>query len=77
MKQKKLLFTLATVAILLIATCIITAASTAPVGEQPMSLKVQEKSDSMDMIKRPDAAELATTGRFYLQVGFNEFFDIQ
>ena len=44
MKQKKLLFTLATVAILLIATCIITAASTAPVGEQPMSLKVQEKS---------------------------------
>lgn len=39
-------------------------------------LKVQEKSDSMDMIKRPDAAELAQTGRFYLQVGFNEFFDI-
>lgn len=39
-------------------------------------LKVQEKSDSMDMIKRPDAAELSTTGRFYLQVGFNEFFDI-
>ncbi|MGN0369700.1 MAG: type VII secretion protein EssC [Butyrivibrio sp.] len=39
-------------------------------------LKVQEKSDSMDMIKRPDAAELSATGRFYLQVGFNEFFDI-
>lgn len=39
-------------------------------------LKVQEKSDSMDMIKRPDAAELSSTGRFYLQVGFNEFFDI-
>ncbi len=39
-------------------------------------LKVQEKSDSMDMIKRPDAAELSATGRFYLQVGYNEFFDM-
>lgn len=39
-------------------------------------LKVQERADSMDMIKRPDAAELAETGRFYLQVGFNEFFAI-
>ncbi|MBQ5951819.1 MAG: type VII secretion protein EssC [Lachnospiraceae bacterium] len=39
-------------------------------------LKVQEKADSMDMIKRPDAAALAETGRFYLQVGFNEFFDM-
>lgn len=37
-------------------------------------LKVQERSDSMDMIKRPDAAALAETGRFYLQVGFNELF---
>lgn len=37
-------------------------------------LKVQERADSMDMIKRPDAAQLAETGRFYLQVGFNEFF---
>lgn len=37
-------------------------------------LKVQDKSDSMDMIKRPDAAELKETGRFYLQVGFNEYF---
>lgn len=37
-------------------------------------LKVQEKADSNDMIKRPDAAELSNTGRFYLQVGFNEFF---
>lgn len=37
-------------------------------------LKVQSKQDSEDMIKRPDAAELAATGRFYLQVGFNEFF---
>ena len=37
-------------------------------------LKVQDKSDSQDMIKRPDAAELSQTGRFYLQVGFNELF---
>ena len=39
-------------------------------------LKVQEKSDSMDVIKRADAAEIAETGRFYLQVGFNELFEI-
>lgn len=37
-------------------------------------LKVQEKADSVDMIKRPEAAELSNTGRFYLQVGFNEYF---
>lgn len=37
-------------------------------------LKVQEKADSEDMIKRPDAAALSQTGRFYLQVGFNELF---
>ena len=37
-------------------------------------LKVQDKADSQEMIKRPDAAELSQTGRFYLQVGFNEFF---
>ena len=37
-------------------------------------LKVQDKSDSMDMIKCPDAAEIKTTGRFYLQVGYNELF---
>ena len=39
-------------------------------------LKVQDKGDSMDMIKRPDAAEIAQTGRFYLQVGFNELFEL-
>ena len=37
-------------------------------------LKVQDKSDSMDMIKCPDAASLKETGRFYLQVGYNELF---
>lgn len=41
-----------------------------------LCLKVQEKSDSVDMIKRADAAELAVTGRFYLQVGFNEIFEM-
>ena len=37
-------------------------------------LKVQDKSDSMDMLKRGEAAELKETGRFYLQVGYNEYF---
>lgn len=37
-------------------------------------LKVQDKSDSMEVIKRPDAAEIKETGRFYLQVGYNEYF---
>lgn len=37
-------------------------------------LKVQDTSDSMDMIKCPDAAALSTTGRYYLQVGYNELF---
>ena len=37
-------------------------------------LKVQEKEDSIDVIKCPDAAYLNKTGRFYLQVGYNELF---
>jgi len=37
-------------------------------------LKVQDRSDSMDMLKRPEASELKETGRFYLQVGNNELF---
>lgn len=37
-------------------------------------LKVQDKSDSMEMLKRPEAAELRNIGSFYLQVGYNEFF---
>ncbi len=37
-------------------------------------LKVQEKSDSNEMIKCPDAAYLKNVGRFYLQVGYNELF---
>jgi len=37
-------------------------------------LKVQDKSDSKEMIQLPDAAFLKEAGRFYLQVGYNEFF---
>lgn len=37
-------------------------------------LKVQDRGDSIEMLKRPEAAELKQTGRFYLQVGYNEFF---
>lgn len=37
-------------------------------------LRVQDRNDSMEMLKRPEAAELKNTGRFYLQVGYNEFF---
>ncbi|MCM1103362.1 MAG: type VII secretion protein EssC [Clostridium sp.] len=39
-------------------------------------LKVQDRADSNDMLKRPDAAEIAETGRFYLQVGYNELFEL-
>ena len=39
-------------------------------------LKVQEKSDSSEVIKKPDAALLKQTGRFYFQVGFDEIFVI-
>ncbi len=37
-------------------------------------LRVQEKSDSTEVIKCPDAAFLKNTGRFYFQVGYNEIF---
>ena len=39
-------------------------------------LKVQDGSDSMEMLKRPEAASIKETGRFYLQVGYNDLFDI-
>lgn len=39
-------------------------------------LKVQDRSDSMEMIRKPDAASIKEIGRFYLQVGFDEYFDI-
>lgn len=37
-------------------------------------LKVQTRADSDEMLRRPEAAEIKETGRFYLQVGYNEFF---
>lgn len=37
-------------------------------------LKVQTRADSDEMLRRPEAAELKETGRFYLQVGYNEYF---
>ena len=37
-------------------------------------LKVQDAADSKEMLKRPDAASLKQTGRFYLQVGYDEYF---
>ena len=39
-------------------------------------LKVQDRSDSMEMLRRPEAASIKETGRFYLQVGYDEYFDI-
>lgn len=39
-------------------------------------LRVQDKSDSIDVIKRGDAAELKKAGQFYLQVGNNEYFTL-
>ena len=39
-------------------------------------LKVQDKSDSIDMLKKPDASTLVETGRFYLQVGYDELFEL-
>lgn len=39
-------------------------------------MKVQDKGDSMEMLGRPEAALLTKTGRFYLQVGFNEIFEM-
>ncbi len=37
-------------------------------------LKVQDETDSNEMLKRPDAAMLKQAGRYYLQVGMNEIF---
>ena len=39
-------------------------------------LKVQDRSDSMEMLKKPDAASIKDVGRFYLQVGYDDYFDI-
>ena len=39
-------------------------------------LKVQDRSDSMEMLKRPEAASIKEPGRFYLQVGYDDYFDL-
>lgn len=39
-------------------------------------LKVQDKSDSSDVIERPDAAYLKQSGRFYIKVGNDDYFEI-
>ena len=39
-------------------------------------LRVQDKGDSNEVIKSPDAAFLKQTGRFFFQVGFNEVFEL-
>lgn len=41
-----------------------------------VSLKVADAADSQEMIRRPDAAEITQAGRFFLMVGYNEYFDI-
>ena len=39
-------------------------------------LKVQDTSDSQEVLKKPDAAYLKKTGRFYLQVGYDEVYTL-
>ncbi len=39
-------------------------------------LRVQDKGDSNEVIKCPDAAYLKQAGRFYFQVGYNEVFTL-
>jgi S-DNA-T family DNA segregation ATPase FtsK/SpoIIIE len=41
-----------------------------------LCLKVQTTSDSQEMLKRPEAAEIKEKGRGYLQVGNNEIFTL-
>lgn len=41
-----------------------------------LCLRVQDRQDSMEMLKRPEAALLTKTGRGYLQIGNNESFEL-
>ena len=41
-----------------------------------LALKVQNESDSKEIIKTPDAAFITQTGRAYLQVGNNEIYEL-
>ncbi len=40
-----------------------------------LCLKVQDRQDSMEMLKRPEAADLTRIGRGYLQIGNDELFE--
>ena len=37
-------------------------------------LKVQDEADSKEILKNPDAAHIREAGRFYLQVGYDEYY---
>ena len=39
-------------------------------------LKVQDESDSKEMLKHADAAYITKSGRFYLQVGYDEIYEL-
>lgn len=39
-------------------------------------LKVQDTGDSQEVLRKPDAAYLKKTGRFYLQVGYDEVYTL-
>ncbi len=39
-------------------------------------LKVQDREDSTEVIRCPDAASITQTGQFYMQVGYNEIFEL-
>lgn len=41
-----------------------------------LALKVQNESDSNEILKTPDAAEITLPGRSYLQVGNNEIYEL-
>ncbi len=41
-----------------------------------LCLRVQDKQDSMGMLKRPEAAYITQTGRAYLQIGNDEIFEM-
>ncbi|MBD5456246.1 MAG: type VII secretion protein EssC [Lachnospiraceae bacterium] len=41
-----------------------------------LCLRVADRQDSMDMLRRPDAANLTGAGQCYLQVGSNELYEL-
>ncbi|MDI1796282.1 hypothetical protein QI466_22385, partial [Staphylococcus aureus] len=41
-----------------------------------LALKVQDRQDSNEILKTPDAADITLPGRAYLQVGNNEIYEL-